>query len=77
MITVTKGELKKNLNVYFDRLKETGEEIIVTEDDIPVIKILSLKKREEAFAEDINGTKHYGDILEEKKEQKEEEWEEF
>ena len=77
MITVSKGELRENLQEYLRQVEETGEEIIVTSNDTPVIKIMSLKNADDAFADEAVKIKHHGDILEEKIEQKAEEWEEF
>jgi prevent-host-death family protein len=58
MITVSKGVLKAKMLEYFRRVERTGEEIIVTDHKVPVLKIQSLKDRkysvDEVFA-DIRG----------------------
>ena len=45
MITVSKGVLKARMLEYFRRVERTGEEIIVTDHKVPVLKIQSLKDR--------------------------------
>ena len=77
MITLTKGELQQNLQKYLRQVEDTGEEIIVTSNNTPVIKIMSLKNEADVFADELGKVKHHGDILEEKVEQKEDQWEEF
>lgn len=45
MITVSKGVLKAKMLEYFRRVERTGEEIIVTDHKVPVLKIQSLKDK--------------------------------
>ncbi|MEI6421468.1 MAG: prevent-host-death protein [Lentisphaerota bacterium] len=45
MITVSKSVLKSKMLEYFRRVECTGEEIIVTDHKVPVLKIQSLKDR--------------------------------
>jgi len=67
MITITKGIIEKKVHEYFNKVEETGEEIIVTSDMIPVLKIIPLKKKKNAndiFADVRGKVKYHGDILE-------------
>jgi antitoxin (DNA-binding transcriptional repressor) of toxin-antitoxin stability system len=58
MITVSKGVLKAKMLEYFRRIERTGEEIVVTDHKVPVLKIQSIKDRkytvDEVFA-DLRG----------------------
>lgn len=66
MITVSKGVIEKNTKEYFRKVEETGEEIIVTSNKIPVLKIISLKKKRnvvDLFADVQGKIKYYEDIL--------------
>ncbi len=44
MITVSKSELKAKMLEYFRRVEQTGEELIVTNNRIPILKVSPLKK---------------------------------
>lgn len=44
MITVSKSELKAKMLEYFRRVEQTGEEIIVTNNRVPILKVSPLKK---------------------------------
>ena len=72
MSTVTKGELVQNLQKYLRQVEETGEEVIVTSNNTPILKIVSLKNTDDFFADD-GKAKHHGSIME----QKRDDWEEF
>lgn len=66
MITVTKGTLQKRMQEYFRKVEESGEEIIVTSNRIPIIKITSLKKTRnvnDVFADIRGKVKYHKDIL--------------
>lgn len=66
MITVSKGVIEKKTHEYFRKVEETGEEIIVTSNKIPVLKIISLKKKrnvDDVFADLRGKIKYHGDIL--------------
>lgn len=45
MITISKSELKARMLEYFRRIEKTGEEIIVTDNRKPVIKVLPISPR--------------------------------
>lgn len=72
MITISKGELEQNLQKYLRQVEETGEEIIVTRDKIPVVKIVSIKDADD-YMVDEGKVKHHGSLLEKEKQ----DWEEF
>ena len=66
MIKVSKGQLKAKMLEYFRRVEQTGEELIVTNNHIPVIKVIPIyKKRDVAvvFADIRGKVKYYEDIL--------------
>ncbi len=57
MKTVSKGILKSKMLEYFREVERTGEELIVTDNHIPVIKVVPIKKKwavSEVFA-DLQG----------------------
>jgi antitoxin (DNA-binding transcriptional repressor) of toxin-antitoxin stability system len=52
MITVSKSKLKAHMLQIFRRIEETGEEVIVTDRDRPVLRIQPIQRGltvEEAF----------------------------
>ena len=66
MITVSKGTLQKKVQEYFRKVEESGEEIIVTSNKIPVIKIAPFKKTrnvDDVFADIRGKIKYHKDIL--------------
>ena len=66
MITVSKGTLQKNVHEYIRRVEERGEEIIVTSNKVPVIRITPLKKARnvnDLFADIRGKVKYHKDIL--------------
>ena len=66
MITVSKGDIEKKTQEYFRKVEETGEEIIVTSNKVPVLKIISLKKQrnvDDVFADVQGKIKYHEDIL--------------
>jgi len=66
MITVSKSELKAKMLEYFRRVEQTGEDLIVTNNRVPILKVSLLKKNNdprEVFNE-FQGKAHYHeDIL--------------
>ena len=57
MITVSKNVLKAKMLEYFRRVEQTGEELIVTNNNIPTLKVVPIKtkkKVQEVFA-DLQG----------------------
>ena len=55
MIKVSKGVLKAKMLEYFRRVEQTGEELIVTNNNIPTLKVIPLKKKN-------NVEKIFGDL---------------
>jgi hypothetical protein len=43
MKTVSKGVLKAKMLEYFREVEQTGEELVVTEYNLPVLKIVRLR----------------------------------
>jgi prevent-host-death family protein len=66
MATISKSALKAKMLEYFRRVEETGEELVVTDNNEPVIRIVPIRRRRpasEVFA-DVRGRVVYGeDIL--------------
>lgn len=63
--TVSKGILKAKMLQYFRQVEKTGEELIVTDRHIPVLKIVPFQKSvpaEEVFAE-LRGRLKYREDL--------------
>ncbi|HKE14438.1 MAG TPA: type II toxin-antitoxin system prevent-host-death family antitoxin, partial [Kofleriaceae bacterium] len=48
METVSKSALKAKMLEYFRRVEESGEELIVTDNNEPVIRIVPIRKRRPA-----------------------------
>ena len=65
MITVSKGVLKAKMLEYFRRVEQTGEELIVTNNNVPTLKITPIKKKqsvEDVFG-DLRGKTRIGDEI--------------
>ena len=76
MITISKSKLKAKMLEYFRQIEQTGEEIIVTDNRKPVLKISPLSARrspEEVFKLYRGKVKYFEDILTDTSE----EWEEI
>ncbi|MBN1962662.1 MAG: type II toxin-antitoxin system prevent-host-death family antitoxin [Deltaproteobacteria bacterium] len=66
MRQVSKSALKAKMLQYFREVEKTGEELIVTSDGVPVLKVVPLKKKEKTktIFSNINGqVKYHSDIL--------------
>ena len=67
MITVAKSVLKAKMLEYFRKVEKTGEELVVTDNRVPVLKVIpwrKIKSPDEVFS-DIRGKISYlGDITE-------------
>jgi prevent-host-death family protein len=67
MNTISKSALKARMLEYFRRIEETGEELIVTDHDRPVLRITPIRSRKraaETFAGVQGAVVYHGDILE-------------
>ena len=65
MIKVSKGKLKAEMLAYFRRVESTGEELIVTDHRVPVLRVVPIRKSrssEEIFAK-YRGRLSYSGIL--------------
>lgn len=66
MERISKSALKARMLEYFRKVQETGEELIVTDNNEPVIRIVPIRTRRSAAATfgDVRGRVVYkGDIL--------------
>jgi prevent-host-death family protein len=65
---VSKTVLKTKMFEYFRRVERSGKEIIVTDHNIPVLKITPLNKRqrtvEEVFGKPRKKVKYFADLTE-------------
>lgn len=57
-IVVSKGELKAKMLAYFRKVEETGEELIVTDNRVPVLKVIPLKEKASHSREEIFPKSH-------------------
>ena len=67
MATVSKSALKARMLEYFRRVEQTGEELIVTDNNRPVLRVSPLQQRRPAadvFADLRSSVVYHGDILE-------------
>lgn len=65
MKTVSKGVLKAKMLEYFRYVEQTGEELIVTNNNVPTLKVLPIKQKkkvEEVFS-DLRGKVHIDDSV--------------
>jgi prevent-host-death family protein len=66
MDPVSKGILKAKMLEYLRRVEETGEELIVTDNNVPVIRILPIRQRRtasEVFGDVRGRVVYHDDIL--------------
>lgn len=45
MDSVSKSALKAKMLEYFRRVEETGQELVVTDNNVPVLRIVPIRKR--------------------------------
>ena len=65
MKSVSKGVLKAKMLEYFREVEQTGEELIVTNNNVPTLKVIPIKQRkkvDEVFA-DLRGKVHIDDSI--------------
>lgn len=63
MNRVSKSALKARMLEYFRRIEETGEELVVTDNNVPVLRIVPIGHRQaanETFA-DVRGRVRYAE----------------
>jgi len=66
MPTVSKSTLKARMLEYYRQVEQTGEELIVTDNNRPVLKVVPIKTRETAdrvFADVRGKVVYHEDIL--------------
>ena len=67
MPTISKGVLKAKMLEYFRKVEETGEELIVTDHRVPVLKVVPIRSKKplrEAFADAQGKLRYKGDLTE-------------
>jgi prevent-host-death family protein len=57
MDPVSKSALKARMLEYFRKVEETGEELVVTDNNVPVLRIVPIRRRvpAEALFADVRG----------------------
>lgn len=55
MITVSKKNLAADLNGYFRRVEHDGEELIVTENSVPVLRVVPIGQPNAPSIDDLFG----------------------
>jgi prevent-host-death family protein len=66
MDTVSKGALKAKMLEYFRKVEETGEELIVTDNNRPVLRIVPIRQRipaSEMFSDARGKVVYHDDVL--------------
>jgi len=67
MITVSKNTLKSNMLEYFRRVEEEGEELIVTDNQVPIAKVVPVRSKRsatEAFSDVRGKVRYHADLAE-------------
>ncbi len=67
MMTVAKGVLKAKMLEYFRRIEKTGEELIVTDSNRPVLRVIPLTKKrrpDEVFGPFRGRLRYQGELTE-------------
>ncbi len=67
MLTISDSILEKNLTKYVQHIRQTGEDIVVTSNNVPILKIIPFKpekrKVEDVFKDVRGRIRYYDDIL--------------
>jgi antitoxin (DNA-binding transcriptional repressor) of toxin-antitoxin stability system len=66
MERVSKSALKARMLEYFRRIELSGEELVVTDNNVPVLRIVPIRKRipaREAFADVRGRVVYHEDVL--------------
>lgn len=66
MEPVSKGALKAKMLEYLRRVEETGEELVVTDHNVPVVRIVPIRRRRpaaEVFADVRGRVRYHEDVL--------------
>lgn len=67
MFYIAKGKLKAHMLEYFRKIEETGEELVVTDNRKPVLKVIPFKKKKhfkKIFAKYQGKAKYFAPITE-------------
>lgn len=63
---MSKTALKARMLEYFRRVEETGEELVVTDNDVPVLRVVPIRRRRtasEVFAHARGHVVYHEDVL--------------
>jgi prevent-host-death family protein len=66
MTTVSKSALKARMLEYFRRVEETGEPLVVTDNNVPVLRIVPFRGRrtaQESFGDVRGKVRYFEDVL--------------
>ncbi len=66
MLTISRQALQQNIQKYFTHIEETGEDVVVTVNDTPFLKLIPFKSKpkvEDIFRDVQGKVKYHGDIL--------------
>jgi prevent-host-death family protein len=66
MDPVSKGALKARMLEYLRRVEETGEELVVTDNNVPVVRIVPIRQRRSAaelFGDVRRGVVYHEDVM--------------
>ncbi|PIF02875.1 MAG: hypothetical protein CR990_00450 [Desulfococcus sp.] len=66
MLTISKEIIEQNFPKYLSLIERTGEDIVITSGEMPLIKLTSLKRKhrvEDAFKDVRGKIKYHDDIL--------------
>ena len=66
MITISKSQLKSKMLEYFRKIEQTGEEIIVTDNRKPVLKVSPIRPKQtvnDIFSDYQGKIQYFEDIL--------------
>jgi prevent-host-death family protein len=66
MEPVSKGALKARMLEYLRRVEETGEELVVMDNNVPVVRIVPIRQRRpaaEVFADVRRRVRYHEDVL--------------
>ncbi len=66
MLTVSREVLEKDIRKYFSHIERTGEDVVVTENEIPFVRLTPVKSKsgvDEIFADVRGRVRYFDDVL--------------
>ena len=67
MNAVAKGKLKARMLEYFRRVENSGEELVITDNRVPVLKVVPYRRKlgpEQVFGDLRGKVRYHGDLTE-------------